>query len=555
MSRWQKSPAGSVRYLGPSYHGFVSAPTPADHLEVEWQFDAPAIEPVAVWLRAAAIPGYTVVTGKAKALTDRYLDTDDWRMHRARFTCRLREKGDGAELTIKGMADAQGGMRSRREVNEPIAHATAEGVAAANGPCGVMIRHIVGGRELRELFAVNTRRQTFDLMDETGLVGEIALDDTTIPHGGATAHLARVEVEVPADCVDRATRFVDVLVAAANLVPVETSKFEAALLATGQHPLPAAPQLGPTQVEASMTAGQFAFAILRKQFATFLANEAGTRLGEDSEALHDMRVAARRLRAGMSAFSTVLPAAMERLRAELGWVAAVLGDVRDLDVQLERMTEWREGLSADQASALDAIEAILHARWLLGRKRMLVALDSRRYERFVERFTATLRRGPPRSFLTGQQPILTIAPDLLRKRYRQLRKLGDPIRPPSPPEEYHILRIAAKKLRYGLEFVGPIYGKPAIAFSARVTALQDVLGLHQDAEIAVDTLREIATGRGRRLSPQTILAMGAISERYRIHGAQLRGQFPSVWKPLLGRDWTALLKDMDARERRSRLGR
>ena len=529
----------------------MSSAAPVDHLEVEWQYSVEALKSVERWLLSANIPGYRVEVAKKKALTDRYLDTVDWRLHRAGFTCRVREKGDGAELTLKSMAEAKDAMRSRREVNEPIVSASLESAAAAQGPCGVIIRHASGARPLRELFTVQTDRSTFDLSDEAGIVGEIALDATSVPiPGGETVHLSRVEVEVPADCVGRARRFVDVLVAAANLKPVGTSKFGAALAATGQQPLPAAPDLGPVQVDGAMAAGDFAYAILRKHYGVFLANEQGTRLGEDIEGLHDMRVAARRLRAAMSAFAAVLPTTMERLRTELGWVAAVLGDVRDLDVQIERMAEWREGLVVEQAVALDVVEEILRQRWLLARKRMLVALDSRRYERFVERFAATLRRGAPPRFVPGREPILLVSPGLLRKRYRQLRRLGDPIRPASPPADYHILRIAAKKLRYGLEFTGPVYGKPAIAFSARVTALQDILGLHQDAEIAINTLREMATARGRKLSPATILAMGGIAERYRVHGAELRQQFPRVWKPLVGRDWTNLVKDMEAREKR-----
>ena len=71
----------------------------------------------------------------------------------------------------------------------------------------------------------------------------------------------------------------------------------------------------------------------------------------------------------MGAFASVLPATMVRARAELGWVATALGDVRDLDVQLERMDEWRGALDGEQATALTAIEEILRGRWLLGRKR------------------------------------------------------------------------------------------------------------------------------------------------------------------------------------------
>jgi CHAD domain-containing protein len=242
----------------------------------------------------------------------------------------------------------------------------------------------------------------------------------------------------------------------------------------------------------------------------------------------------------MAAFRPFLSPGIQRIREELGWVAAALGEVRDLDVQLERMAEWREGFSPEEAHALDAIEALLQAKRNVARRRMLVVLNSRRYDRLVERFGTNLSRGPAKSFAPGRIPVLAVAPDLLEKRYRRVRKLGDPITPVSPATDYHVLRIDSKKLRYALEFVGPIYGKPAIEFSERVTALQDVLGRHQDAEIAIDMLRDMAATRGRRLGAATVLAMGAISERYRKHAAELRGQFPAVYKPLGGREWRRL---------------
>ena len=89
---------------------------------------------------------------------------------------------------------------------------------------------------------------------------------------------------------------------------------------------------------------------------------------------------------------------------------------------------------------------------------------------------------------------------MVERRYKRVRKQGDLIKANSPPDAYHLLRIDAKKLRYALEFVGTgIYGKPAAEFSSRVTALQDVLGLHQDAYVAIDMLQEIADSSGRRL--------------------------------------------------------
>ena len=111
----------------------MTTTTPSDHLEVEWQFGVAVLDDAERWLQAANIPGFRVAPGKRKLLEDTYLDTIDWRVHRAGFTCRVREKGDGAELTLKSMAEAQDSMRSRREVNEPIAAANLESAAAAHG--------------------------------------------------------------------------------------------------------------------------------------------------------------------------------------------------------------------------------------------------------------------------------------------------------------------------------------------------------------------------------------------------------------------------------------
>lgn len=518
--------------------------SPASHVESEWQFAALDVRPVGRWLESANIPGYTITEAGAKDVSDTYLDTDDWRLFRAGFTCRIREKGDGAELTLKSMAEAPGGLRQRVERNEPLDGSRLEG---ASGDVARTIRLAAGRRPVRELFTLHQRRRIFVLADTEGDLGEISLDDTTIPVGveDAPARLSRVEVEVAG--VDRASRFVDVLIAATGLAPATTGKFQAALLATGMSVLRPEAQLGPTAVDESMSAGAVAFAILRKHFAVFLANEGGTRLGEDIEALHDMRVAARRLRAAMSLFRPFLPVRMESLRLQLGWVAAALGNVRDLDVQMERMAEWRAGFDEERAHALDAIEALIHVRRDAARDRMLTVLNSRRYEAFVARFSATLRRGPARRFVAGRAPILDVAPELIERRYRRVRKQATAIRPRTPPDAYHQLRIDGKRLRYALEFVGPIYGKPATEFAARVTALQDVLGLHQDAYVAIDMLEETAAAQGRRLSAATMMAMGAIAERYRQDADDLRKQFPAVWKPLAGEEWTRLRRTLESK--------
>lgn len=554
-----------MRGVGPVYHALVKAVAigriplhreyatirPMDAasreiVEVEWQFEARDLGAVAEWLSKANVPGYSLRAGKTKQQRDTYWDTADGAISRARFTCRVRERGDGAEATMKGTAEARGGMRTRREVTAELPPG-ATSPAGAPGECGHLVRVLCGKQPLVELFTLTQKRQIFLLSDDQGELAEISLDQSRAERGGLGGEMVRVEVEVEEGAEERARRFVDLLVAMGGLTPAETSKFQAAMALTGQEPTPKSPALGSTALSPSMTAAEAAYAVLRKHFGVFLANEPSTRLGEDIEGLHDMRVAARRLRAAMSAFRPYLPPRFDRFRLELGWVAAALGVVRDLDVQIERMEEWRAGFDESHAHALDGIEQILEHRRGRGRARMLAVLDSRRYALFVERFSAALRIGPPHGFEAGAVPALDAGPRLIERRYRRVRKLGDAITPASPAYEYHTLRIDAKKLRYALEFFGPLYGKQSLDFSSRVTALQDVLGLHQDAEVAVDMLRDLAESDGRRLGPSTLMAMGAISERYRQHGAELRGQFPAVYGPLKGKEWKALRALMEER--------
>ncbi|HEY5476824.1 MAG TPA: CHAD domain-containing protein [Tepidiformaceae bacterium] len=516
--------------------------SPADHIEVEWQYETTDTAAAARWFEASVVSGYVVTVGPTKEQHDTYFDTSDWRIHGAGYTCRIRRKKDGPEVTLKSMADSSGGMRSRREINEAAGSDSPDAIAACPGPAGELIRAIVGRQPIEPIFSLWTTRRIFNLADSDGPLAEIAVDTVVIPVEGqdTPATLSRVEVEVDATGVDRARRFVDLTVATLGLLPADTSKFQAGLAATGHVPQTEKRRFGPDRPTDVMTAGEAAFAIMRRQFATILANEPGTRLGEDIEALHDMRVATRRLRALMSAFRPYLPARTESYRVQFGRVAAALGEVRDLDVQLERFAEWRSEPAQDQDDPLAPVAAILEAHRVAARRRMLRVLDSRWYASLIERFSSFLQRGPARSFAPGRIAILAAAPDLLERRYRRVRRRGDAIRRTSPPADYHALRIDSKKLRYAVEFVGPLYGRPAIAFSERVTAVQDVLGLHQDAYVAMASFRELAIAYSRRLSPDTILAMGAIVERYRSDAERLRSKFPSAYRPLRGKDWREL---------------
>jgi CHAD domain-containing protein len=526
-----------------------------DHLEVEWQFDAVHLAPVERWLRGHAGNGHVrVASGAGRSLVDTYVDTEDWRLYRAGYSLRTRHTRGRTEATLKSLASPVDALRTRREISEELPSATPEAILRAAGQLGDRVRAVAGRARLRQLFEVRTRRSTFALAVDGESTGEIALDETTIPVGdGAPARLRRVEVEVPEGAVLAARSFVDALRAACGLQPAAVSKFEAGLISSGLHPGESI-DLGPTAIEPTSSVGEVAFAVMRSQFRIFLDKEPGARMGDDPEELHDMRVATRRLRAAIALFQPALPVRIVRLRDELGWVAQGLGAVRDLDVQLEQLDAWIATSPEVDRPALGALRGVLDESRAVARVQLLAILDARRYSGLTERFTRLLREGPLRRSAASRAPILLSAPELVEKRYRAVRKAGDRLSKNSPASDFHRLRIRCKRFRYALEFIENVYPRQTVRLVRRLVSVQDILGTHQDAVVAVEQLRGMLATHGT-LSPQTIFAMGEIAQRYAGEAASLRARLPRAYAHLRGRPWKEFRRKMErARDERPLLG-
>jgi triphosphatase len=542
-----------------------------DHHEIEWQFDAPDLELVERWLEEhPSASGLTVVSGATRELIDTYYDTEDWRFYRAGYALRVRQDGESAEATMKSLAPAEGALRRRREISEPL-KGDVKTPKGARGPVGERVRRLVGDRDLRLLFKIRTRRRTFILLSENpsasadgssgeivenasgdirpreaergAATGELALDEAEISGDGeAPTRLSRVEVEVDPDAPPRpgVEEFVDELRDALGLRPTGASKFRTGLSAAGLSPV-MAPDLGPTQIDASLSVGEVAFAVLRRHFAVMLAHEPGVRLGEDPEDLHDMRVAARRLRAALKLYADALPRRAEQYERDLRFVADALGEVRDLDVHLDRLAEE----ASRNGEVLEEIVALLEERRVEFQRRMLEALDSNRYERLVSNFTGTLRRGRSPS---PANSILEAVPDLIRRRYKKIRKDVEALTEDSPPEDFHDLRKKCKSLRYALEPLQEIYGKGAKKMVKLLKSIQDDLGDHQDLVVAAGLVEEVSvTGD---LPPRVVFSMGSIAGRYACDTAEMGANFLES-KPFRalkgGRPWKRLRKAMEKR--------
>lgn len=580
------------------------APAGTDHEEVEWQFDADDLGRVEDWLAGTAVDfGVVVGSGSVDEIVDGYYDTGDWRLYRAGYALRVRETKDGAEATMKSLAPAEGNLRRRREISEPLKDGEIGVPRSSRGLVGERLRILIGKREVQRIFQVRTSRKTYplsvaaedggtsdgtpdgsasvevvqdaagDVRESSGggedgsnaRVGEVVLDSSEIPLGEAeeTVGLTRVEVEVEAGVALNlgVRRFVQEMEDSLGLRRARTSKYEAGIFAMGLSP-EREDDLGPTGVDASLSLGEMAFAVLRRQFAVMRSHEPGTRLGEDAEELHDMRVATRRLRAAMKLFEDVLPERSRWLREELRHFAGALGDVRDLDVQIEEVKGLGGG-DQEVEEALAAVVAGLAQRREAARVRLLAALDSDRYARFESSFAEMLRRGPEVSGVASANgsseasdagvSVLEAAPGILGRRFHKWRKAAGRLGEGSDPEEYHDLRKKGKRLRYALEFFSGVYGEKATGTLVKpLKAVQDSLGRHQDVIVAADLLREIAVSTPR-LPKRTVFAMGLLAQGYHAEAAALRTSATAAkeYRALVGgKVWNGFEKLME-KERRA----
>jgi triphosphatase len=515
-----------------------------DRREIEWQLEAPDPERLAARLEALVAEG-ALLPPRSRRITDLYLDTADWRLYRAGYALRLRSAGRRDEATIKSLAACGGdGLRDRREISEPL---PGPDVRLLRGAVGRRVRALAGRRRLRALFRVETERTSYAVSLDGRQVGTLELDAFRVLAGdGAAALLRRVEVEAdPGVAARELEGFVRRLREDAGLSPAGFSKYEAGLRAAGLAP-PEPPDLGSEEPGPSPALGELAFAALRSQMRRFLAHEPGTRLGEDPEELHDMRVACRRLRAALRIFEEALPARAGRLRRELGWIGGVLGEVRDLDALLGLAEGWVAGAPPEDRGPLLELRRALEERREKAHRRMLRALDSRRYSSFVEEFCGFLRRGPSGRVPGAARPALQAAPDLVRRQRRRVRGLGKRLGPGSPPKDYHRLRRRARRLRYAVEFFSGLYGQAAEDYVSALKGLQDLLGEHQDAEVAAQTLRRLAR-EGRGISPEAAFVAGEISRCCKERARELRKLFPRRYAGIGGRPWKQLRDEMERR--------
>jgi CHAD domain-containing protein len=264
-----------------------------------------------------------------------------------------------------------------------------------------------------------------------------------------------------------------------------------------------------------------------------LSHVPGVIAGEDPEAVHAMRVAARRMRAAWRVFGDGFERdVVRRYRSELRDIGARLGAVRDLDVLIETLLAYGRDRSARQRTGLEPLLAAWRAERAARLVDLVEALGSERFAGFTDDYE-TFARTPGYAALA----VPPHAPGLVRNRmpatiwgaYQDVWAFEGDLAE-ADLATFHQLRIAAKWLRYTLEFVREPLEPEATGLIRLVVALQDHLGDQHDQHVAAELAREFASSATPTRAQEKAIA------KFVAHldlGVERLGRtFGSTWRPV-----------------------
>ena len=228
--------------------------------------------------------------------------------------------------------------------------------------------------------------------------------------------------------------------------------------------------------------------VLQRQVEQLWSRQYGLAFDEDPEYIHEMRVATRRIRTALQAVRDALGPQGDYWREEFGWLGKALGDVRDADVMLERLAQWRDEAPKTHAAALDGLIAAERKARKAAMGRLLKAVDSPRYDKLRNGFGRAVQN--PIGSLEGLQavgpragePVAVAAARALTARLDELSAVPGDLAELNA-EQLHEVRIACKRLRYSIEFFADILGDALTPLREACERMQELLGQVHDIDV------------------------------------------------------------------------
>jgi len=438
----------------------------------------------------------------------------------ARWGMSLRHR-TGQGWTVKLPSTGSGPVLARPEI-------TLTGNGGTPPPAIVdLVTAIVRSGELHVQARLDTLRRRIALYDTAGaIVADVVDDEVSVLDGQQLAATFReLEVELgdaaPADLVD----LLLLKLRRAGADPSDpTPKYIRSL---GSH-APSAAEIIMPRLRRHATSGDVVRGAIAASVVRLIEHDPVMRLDEDPEGVHQARVATRRLRSDLRTFASLVePVWASSLRDELGWLARILGEVRDGDVQLERMRRTAARLPVSSRDSAEGVVATFAEQREDAHAALLRTLRSERYVEVIDRLVTAANA--PHLADDAALPARETLPALVRAPWRALEKRVQALGKEPADSALHDIRVRTKRVRYAAEAVAPIIGKRARKFAAAAAELQDVLGDFNDAVVAEAWLGDWARGSE---SPMAAFAAGELAALEHIAAQEGREHWKKAWTRL-----------------------
>jgi inorganic triphosphatase YgiF len=412
-----------------------------------------------------------------------YFDTDKGDLRKAGYSLRLRRKGKSCHQTVKQRGADSGGFSSRAEWETRVETAQLDFEALKATPVGKLLTRRDMRKRLGQVSETQVRRTTWLIALGASEI-ELILDEGRVVSDGREAPISEIELELKrgarADLFALAQMLGEGLILRMGVVSKSERGFR--LLEDRSARAHKAEKI---RLDPGMAIGEGFAVIVQSCLRHFRLNEPLVASDLNAAALHQARVAMRRLRSALTLFRPVLiDADFARLRSELRWFTDQLGDARNLDVILAARPP--EGAQPDPA-----LRRQLRGWRKQAYQHVQSALAERRLPALILDLVAWSEAGDWRSEEPAGQPIRPFAEARLDRAWKRVREQGKGLGALAV-EDRHRLRIEMKKLRYATEFfVSLAPRKPRSRqklFMGHLRNLQELLGGLND----IETRRQLA---------------------------------------------------------------
>ncbi|HWF42167.1 MAG TPA: CHAD domain-containing protein [Acidothermaceae bacterium] len=506
--------------------------------------------------RASGRPGKHVgfVAEPASTVRRTWLDTFDWRLHRAGYILQRIERSRTTPTLRLSLASGDDVLivsaPPQAQVTARVAYPLDTVVPA--GPMRTLLEPVV---EMRALQPVATQRFVVRsyrvLNDDEKTVARVVIEHPAGRWPGSAGNAgstgSRVSIVASRGYSDEAAATARIIAKVPGLTPSDQSTLTQALSGTARSAGDYSSKLD-IALSRSMPTEYAVRQIMRALLDAAQRNVPGVVAGIDTEFLHDLRVAVRRARSTLKVTGGALPAAQtDAASVALKWLGDLTTPSRDLDVYLLGLDELASEVTAPgwSASQLGPFRDFLVTAQASERAVLVRSLRSVRSKRAFAAWAAVSTGGDlAAEGADATDPALSrvesVAKSAVTRSFKRVIKAGTAITAESPPSDLHDLRKRCKELRYSLEIFGSLHDPAAQrALIDDLKKLQDCLGEFQDTEVQQHAIRRfasqmLAANSSDAATVEAVMAMGRLADRLGQRQVIARGTFAVLFEGFAG---------------------